>query len=108
MKYSTKKFIRSCSVKFLPDESRVQGGLAYTPSDMLRASRDGRAIAPANMSDDYFSETDNKSSNDFSTPPEYTRGVDVNDMWEAAQEAKRKIRKARREGAFQPLPKGGE
>lgn len=108
MNYNCKQNIRPCRVQYGIGEERVQNDLAYTPADMLNASREGRAIAPANLSDQYFSESDYTQPYDFSVNPEYCRGVDINDVWEASMASKKKIRIAHQAGAFQPVTEGGD
>ncbi len=103
MKFTSKNFIRPCYPAFSPDESCVQSDLSYTPADMLKASKDGRAVSPANLSEQFFSPTDNTAYNDFSVNPEYQRGVDINDLWERSQASKKKIRKAYSDGSFKPV-----
>lgn len=103
MKYNCKNNIRPCQTKFTAGESRVQSGLSYTPSDMMRASKEGIAISPTNLNENALSYDEGVSDYDMSVSIDNARGVDINDIWEASQASKRKIRKARKDGAFQAV-----
>lgn len=73
-------------------ERVVQNGLAVTPSDMQVLAAKGIPVSPQNLGLGY---QDGVSKLDFQPPIEYTRGVDINDLWEARQQVKDKVRRAK-------------
>lgn len=72
-----------------PFESTVNG-LAVTPSDMHRMVERGIPISPTNDAL-FFDGTPNVT---FDLPVEDARGVDVNDIWNAQQDSRRKFKNA--------------
>ena len=66
----------------------IQPSLAVTPSQMLDMSQHGIAIS-SQMNDKMFYDGDD--SYIVNVDPLDYRGVDVNDAWNASQEAKKKI-----------------
>lgn len=72
-----------------PFESIVNG-LAVTPSDMHRMVERGIPVSPSNDAL-FFDGTPNVT---FDLPIEDARGVDVNDIWNAQQDSRRKIKNA--------------
>lgn len=72
-----------------PFESTVNG-LAVTPADMHRMVDRGIPVTPANDAL-FFDGTPNVT---FDLPIEDARGVDVNDIWNAQQDSRRKIKNA--------------
>lgn len=72
-----------------PFESTVNG-LAVTPSDMHRMVDRGIPVSPANDAL-FFDGTPNVT---FDLPIEDARGVDVNDIWNAQQDSRRKLKNA--------------
>lgn len=71
----------------------VSPHLSLTPSEMLRAANEGVPIA-SQMNDNNFYDGD--SSLEVSLLPEHVRGIDMNDMWNAEQNAKKKLSKLRK------------
>lgn len=67
----------------------VRNGLAVTPSQMADMTRRGISISTANL--DFLEGSLNPSSE---VPVEQARGVDVNDVWQASQTAKKKLKAA--------------
>lgn len=86
-------------------EEPVKNGLAYTPSDMRTMVKQGYPVAPQNLDENYFTDTDHRVGNDFSVDLWEARGTSINDVWELQQDSKKKIRQAHTEGAFQPVVK---
>nr|QPB07437.1 MAG: hypothetical protein [Microvirus sp.] len=80
---------RSFSPSDEPFESTVNN-LAVTPSDMHRMVERGIPVSPSNDAM-FFDGTPNVT---FELPLEDARGVDVNDIWNAQQDARRKIKNA--------------
>lgn len=80
---------RSYSPTDSPFESTVNG-LAVTPADMHRMVDRGIPVSPSNDAL-FFDGTPNVT---FDLPIEDARGVDVNDIWNAQQDARRKIKNA--------------
>lgn len=70
-------------------ETPVQSGLAVTPAQMLDLTARGIPISPANLGLQYDS---GYSDLDFNTPLEYTRGVDIGQLWEERENAKQRIK----------------
>lgn len=69
---------------------RTVNNLAVTPSDMHRMVERGIPVSPTNDAM-FFDGTPNVT---FELPLEDARGVDVNDIWNAQQDARRKIKNA--------------
>lgn len=87
------------------NEEPVKNGLTYTPSDMRTMLKKGYPVAPQNLDDNFFSDTDYRPANDFSVELWQTRNCSINDAWELQQDSKKKIRQAHTEGAFQTVEK---
>lgn len=71
------------------DVVHVQSHLTVTPSEMLELSKHGVPIA-SQMRPDMFYDGDNSPVVDLA--PEFRRGFDVNDAWNAEMDAKVKLR----------------
>lgn len=82
------------------DESPVQSGLSYTPSDMKELTKKGYPVSPQSLNENLFIDSDFKPSNDFSVDLQYQRSANINDAWELSKDIKKKFRIARKEGAF--------
>lgn len=101
-----KKFRPSISHCILAsNETPVQGGLSYTPSDMREMQKKGYPVAPQSLSEDYFRDTDNRTINDFTIDITEMRGTSINQVWETQQDARKKIREAYKCGAFEAVRK---
>lgn len=70
-------------------ELTVRNGLAVTPSQMMDMTQRGISISNSNL--DYLEGTPNPSA---TVPIEQSRGVDVNDVWQASQTAKKRLKAA--------------
>lgn len=71
----------------------VSSHLSLTPSEMLRAANEGVPIA-SQVNDNNFYDGD--ASPEVALLPEHVRGIDMNDMWNAEQNAKKKLSKLRK------------
>lgn len=69
--------------------SEVRQGLSYTPSDMLNAQSHGIPITNQLFNDSLFYDGD--VSNDMTLSVDLTRGVDINDVWNAQQDSRSKL-----------------
>ena len=66
---------------------KVVGGLAVTPSQMLDLTQRGIAISASNNMQ-YLEGSEDPS---FDLPIDARRGIDVNDVWDAQTNARRKL-----------------
>lgn len=82
------------------NESPVQSGLSYTPSDMKELTKKGYPVSPQSLNENLFIDSDFKPSNDFSVDLQYQRSANINDAWELSKDIKKKFRIAHKEGAF--------
>lgn len=73
----------------LPHECDVQGNLALSPSDVIRLTAQGKAIAMHSL-DSMLYNAPCDDLNNF--PMEYTRGIDENTLYESSLRARKKIR----------------
>lgn len=80
-----------CVCKRRPDEPVVQNGLAVTPAQMMELTQSGFSISAQNLN---ALEAADPSDKDFYVPVQYRRGSDLADVYEAAQEVRRKVKKA--------------
>ena len=78
------------SVKRSPSDDVVVSGLAITPSDIERLSRNGIPVSVPNA-DSFYS-----VDSGLEVPPELRVDADRNTLWELSQAAKRRIMQARR------------
>lgn len=83
---------RTAKSPFKDGDTVVQSGLALTPSDIERLSRQG--IAVSTPSADTFSYDSDSSS--WQIAPEYLRSSDRNSMWELSKASKKRIMQARK------------
>lgn len=93
------------------EENPVQDGLAVSPAQMVEMTRKGIAISTQNQPDSVFEE--GSTINSFDIPLEHRRGVDLVQLWEASESAKKKIRSARKKdietyGQYNPNLEGKE
>lgn len=75
-------------------EDIVQNGLAVTPSEMMQMTARGIPVTTNNLGLVY---EDGVSSLDYTPPLEYTRGIDIADLWERRQDIREKFGKKYRE-----------
>lgn len=71
-------------------EQHVQNGLSLTPEQMGEMASKGVPISTANLGVGY---QDGVSKLDFQPPLEYTRGIDMNDLWQANKDVSAKLKK---------------
>lgn len=84
-------------------EQKVQRDLAVTPSQMQELARQGIPISTQNLGLGY---QDGVSTLDFTPPPEYQRGVDMNDLWNLRNDIKGKVRRVKQglaDGSIKPM-----
>lgn len=79
---------------FLP----TKPGLAYTPAEMLKLAERGVPISSATIDSNFF---DGQVNPAWDVPIERQRGIDVSDVWQAQQDARSNLRKARADGLKQ-------
>ena len=79
---------------FLP----TKPGLAYTPAEMLKLAERGVPISSATVDSNFF---DGQVNPAWDIPIERQRGIDVSDVWQAQQDARANLRKARADGLKQ-------
>lgn len=82
---------RFASAKRQSHEPVVGSNLAYDLSDLDYLRRQGKPISPANVEGMYYDGETNVSAD---LPLDRMRGVDINDMWNAAQDAQKRLTKA--------------
>lgn len=75
------------------EHTHVQSDLAVTPAKMLVDSEHGIPIK-SQIDDSLFYDGD--LSETISCPTEYTRGMDINDAWNAEMDAKTKLSTAQK------------
>lgn len=92
-----------CHATLQDDEQQVQSGLAYTPSDMRNMIKKGYPVAPQNLSDDFFSDTDFRPANNFEVDVFERRSVSINDVWETQQDSRKKVKQAHQQGLFESV-----
>ena len=78
------------SVKRSPSDDVVVSGLAITPSDIERLSRNGIPVSVPNA-DSFYS-----VDSGLEVPPELRVDADRNTLWELSQSSRHRIMKARR------------
>lgn len=85
-----KRYFRGADCSLLPNEERVQGDLAYTPSRMMELAKEGVPISTqnANMSGMFDEGT---RTLDWEPALENMRHADFADLWEKAHDARRRI-----------------
>lgn len=81
--------MRPCIIKLQEGEETVDSSLAMTPSQMQNLTSQGRAVSMANLENVSFfgNEIDVKDM-----PLEYTRGIDMNTLWEQSRISEKKIK----------------
>ena len=88
------KELNQCGVRTKTIEhTYVQSDLAVTPAKMLTDSEHGIPIK-SQIDDSLFYDGDLSES--ISCPIEYTRGMDINDAWNAEMDAKTKLSSAQK------------
>lgn len=74
------------------EESIVQDGLAYTPSQMMQLAERGIPVTTNSASDSQFFDGVPVGQGSFDLPLDRQKGVDVADMWQAQQSIKSKAK----------------
>lgn len=72
-------------------EKPVQSGLAITPSDIERLAQQGVAVSVPNADNFLYN-----NEVGWEIDPVYARDADRNSMWEASQQAKHRIMRAKK------------
>lgn len=102
-KYVKSRVSRFSFIKRHEFEEDVQNGLSVTPQRMLELTNKGIPIS-SQLNALVFDE--GVSALDFEPPLECTRGVDLADLWEARENLKVKVRKAKQRvasGEIKPI-----
>ena len=89
------------------DDEVVQNGLAVTPSEMMRLTREGYSISSQNLR---MLEAE-AADTDFYVPLQYRRGMDISDLSEAAAAVRGRLKKTVEDfdsGKIQEVSKGKE
>lgn len=87
------RYLTKCRDRFVAPQRRenepiVQNGLAITPTDMYELQQKGIPISVPSLGELY---DEGYSNLDFTPPLEYTRGVDLNDLYEAGQKGRERL-----------------
>lgn len=90
-RYALNRVPRHSAPKRQEYEPIVQNGLAITPAEMMNLTNRGIPISPQNLGLVY---DEGVSELDFTPPAEYTRGVEINDLWELRQQTRKKAKTA--------------
>lgn len=98
-----------CVIQRRFDETPVQDGLAVSPTTMYEMTKKGIPISTQNQPDTAFEQPTGENS--FFVPIDRRRGTDIVSLWQAEQEVKTKMRKARkndiaRYGQYNPNTEG--
>lgn len=81
--------MRVCFIKLQNGEDSVDSSLAMTPAQMQRLTSQGRAVSLANLENVSFF---GNEIDVHDMPLEYTRGIDVNTLWEQSRISEKKIK----------------
>lgn len=81
--------MRVCFIKLQNGEGSVDSSLAMTPAQMQRLTSQGRAVSLANLENISFF---GNEIDVHDMPLEYTRGIDVNTLWEQSRISEKKIK----------------
>lgn len=87
----------------VPPAEAVQSHLAMTPAEMLELQQKGVPISSQTVGATY---DDGYRTLDFEPPLDQQRGIDIADLWETAQDVRKKVAKGH-DVAF-GLQKGGD
>lgn len=86
-KWKTRPLVFSETKPFENPQLRVKSGLSISPSDIKRMTDAG--IASSSLGLNFL---DGVESPSFDLPADHLRGIDAAEVWEAQQEARRKLR----------------
>lgn len=78
--------------KYSRTDQKTKPGLAVTPAQMSQMADKGIAISAQNAANFY----DGSENPSWDVLPEYERGIDVADLWQNQQTARKKIFTAKR------------
>lgn len=81
--------MRVCFIKLQNGEDSVDSLLAMTPAQMQRLTSQGRAVSLSNLENVSFF---GNEIDVHDMPLEYTRGIDVNTLWEQSRISEKKIK----------------
>lgn len=70
------------------ENCRVKAGLAYSPAMVMEATEQGIAVSGMNIDSMFYDGTDNPS---YDLAADQRRGVDANDVWNAARDARSRL-----------------
>lgn len=81
--------IHTCDIKCHDNEDSVDSSLAMTPAQMSRLTSQGRAVSLASLENVsyYGNEIDVRDM-----PLEYTRGIDMNTLWQESRRSDKKVK----------------
>ena len=77
--------------KYQAHETKVEKGLSTTPAQMWDLASQGKPIGSYMLSDDLFYDGDPYQT--YDVPLDRQRGIDINDMWNAQENLKKKFHK---------------
>lgn len=83
--------LRFAKTKLTEDEVPVRPFLAYDLRDLDQLRRQGTPLSSTSVENMYYDGIENPS---FDVPFEQQRGVDINDVWNAAQDGLRRVSNA--------------
>lgn len=69
----------------------VISGLSLTPADVYNLTSQGLPVKTSQQADEYFLDGDTNPSIDV--PLEFSRGVDINTLWETQRDTRKKVHK---------------
>lgn len=81
--------IKTCNIVCKEGEDSVDSSLAMTPAQMQNLTSQGRAVSLASLEgvSYYGNEQDVRDM-----PLEYTRGIDINTLWQESRRSDKKIK----------------
>lgn len=79
---------RLCDTHFLPHETTVQPHLAYDIRDVDELTKQGKSISMPSLDSMYYEGSENCTPD---VPLDMQRGVNINDVWLASENAKDKL-----------------
>lgn len=92
--------------KYQQEETKVRSGLSPTPAQMWDLMKQGKPISSFELDPKLFNDGDPYQTYDI--PLDQQRGIDINDMWNAQQDGKRKFSQFREHMSKQSKEGGSE
>ena len=89
LRQNIKLHTKMTAPKYQKHETKVRSGLSTTPAQMWDLMIQGKPISSFELDPSLFNDGDPYQTYDLSLDQQ--RGIDVNDMWNAQQNAKRKF-----------------